>query len=312
MEDRTKRVFFSQLEDFTGYPRTQGKSNDLGESLKDLLSGARDIYAEEANLVSGFTDNGFRDNTRNVLLKIKTEDQLKEIINDLQGDYHNLLGIFRGNLSGILQQAYGHKTVEECDALAQASMIYRIGRDTLERYQSLLLHLHGTTAQDGWNETKAQLKFHGDKMAKIRTKYQYRETVLCKLYIYLRDAMNKNWSSTKLVQDQMRRLREQVTSGISPGKVTPQTNISGAEDSETVLQVYSCQHCKSGLHAGGRKICPFKADTAAMARKKARQAMKIMADPNFDINTFLCQVTTDSLSDDENSNSNKKKDGKKE
>eukprot|EP00594_Rhizosolenia_setigera_P016078 CAMPEP_0178975362 /NCGR_PEP_ID=MMETSP0789-20121207/23091_1 /TAXON_ID=3005 /ORGANISM="Rhizosolenia setigera, Strain CCMP 1694" /LENGTH=357 /DNA_ID=CAMNT_0020664041 /DNA_START=154 /DNA_END=1227 /DNA_ORIENTATION=+ len=286
MEARTKRMFFSQLEDFTGYPRTQAKSNDIGEYLNDFIIGFRNIYSKEANLVKAFSDNGFRNNNRNVLLQIKSESQLEEIITDLQNESQRLLGIFRGNLSGILQQACGHKTVEECNALAEASMIYRIGKDTLERYQNLLLHLYGTTVQDGWDETKAQLKHHGDRMAKIRNQYRSREAVMCRLYIYLRDGMNKNWSNTKLVQDQMRRLRKQVTAGSSVGKVTPRKN-----------PVYCCKHCNSSLHSIGKETCPFEDHPAAVARMKARQAIRLLADPNFDPHTF--QITTDSLSDDD-------------
>ena len=101
-------------------------------------------------------------------------------------------------------------------------------------------------------------------MGQIRGKYRHRIQMVAKLYIYLREGQTKNWMSLKLQQGELSSLRAQIT----------QTSTDGGS------QGYSCSHCKSALHGGGRSACPWKDKGSAEAKKGAITFMLRMSEGN--------------------------------
>ena len=82
--------------------------------------------------------------------------------------------------------------------------------------------------------------------------------MIAKVYIYLRDGQAKNWTSLKIQRAEINSLRTQVMS-------------VGAGDGANTG--YSCSHCKSGLHGGGRGSCPWKDKLPADAKTGAAAFM---------------------------------------
>ena len=68
--------------------------------------------------------------------------------------------------------------------------------------------------------------------------------------------------SLKLQETEMSNLRSQMS---QPGVEAP-------------AQGYSCSHCKSALHGGGRASCPWINKSASEAKKGANAFMARMAD----------------------------------
>ena len=141
------------------------------------------------------------------------------------------------------------------------SLAMRISRDSLHSYMSLLNHLSGVNNTRGWEACASQLKYHGEKLSLIRGKYRHRIQMVCRVYVYLRDGQSKNWMSLRLQQTEISNLRSQLS---RPGV--------------EAAQGYSCSHCKSALHGGGRTSCPWINKSGTEAKKAANTFMARMAD----------------------------------
>ena len=145
--------------------------------------------------------------------------------------------------------------------IASNSLAQRIARDTLHSYMSLINHLAGVNNTRGWEACQTQLQYHGGKLSQIRGKYRQRLQMICRVYTYLRDGQSRTWMSLKLQETEISNIRSQLS----------QPGVEAA-------QGYSCSHCKSALHGGGRTSCPWVNKSASEAKKAANAFMARMAD----------------------------------
>ena len=88
--------------------------------------------------------------------------------------------------------------------------------------------------------------------------------MICRIYIYLREGQSKNWMSLRIQNAEISTLRAQLTT----------------QNNEGSGQGYSCLHCKSALHGGGRTSCPWKDKSSADAKKGAAAFMLRMSAGN--------------------------------
>lgn len=105
-------------------------------------------------------------------------------------------------------------------------------------------------------------------MRRIRERYHTRLQVMCHLYCYLRDQKRNRWQSLeiqKLRLDQARMFLPFVPASI-PATATGNPNPGSNAD-------YRCPHCKTCMHSGGKKSCPWRSLTVKRAIYAAKQAL---------------------------------------
>ena len=250
-------LFLEQIDDMTAYPRhTHHKTS---ESLGEFVEAVTDLGNQGQSKQGGVRDTGWKHKSRNALGNIKNAEDLNAALTYLLEEQHTILETFQGDLESVLLGANATENI--ATDVASSSLALRIGRDTLHSFINLMNHLSGVHNTRGWEYCDTQLKYHASKIGLIRGKYRYRIQVVCKIYIYLRDGQAKNWLSLKLQSAEIRTLRAQMTNQTSEGS----------------NQGYSCSHCKSTLHGGGRTACPWKDKSGSEAKKGAAAFMLRMS-----------------------------------
>ena len=93
-----------------------------------------------------------------------------------------------------------------------------------------------------------------------------------KMYIYLQEGQSKNWTSLNLQTAQLNQLSTLVGIG-NPG-------LGGGGGPATNTPDYTpCAHCKTKIHGGGKRECPWKDVTAIEARRRAKLVLMQMENP---------------------------------
>ena len=206
----------------------------------------------------GSRDTGWRNKTRNALEYIKSRDGMNAAISYLLEEQHSILETCQGDMESVLIN--GHMDEDDATNIVTNSLALRISRDTLHSYMSLLNHLAGVANVRGWEACASELNHHSTKLSLIRGKYRHRIQMVCRIYTYLRDGQSKGWISLRIQQNEIISLRAQMGQG------------------DGAAQGYSCSHCKSGLHGGGRTSCPWVNKNSAEAKKAANAFMLRMSD----------------------------------
>ena len=134
------------------------------------------------------------------------------------------------------------------DAWVDCGFITWVAEDSLGRYLELLQHLLHTSSTISWAEAKREIDFRVKEFGLIRRTSTNRLLCMCKIYIYLRDAADSRWTSSKLEKKKVEELTKQLTS-YRGGTI--------------------CSKCKTGLHGDGP--CPWSKLTAKKAQAQARK-----------------------------------------
>ena len=213
--------------------------------------------------MGGVRDTGWKSKTRNSLDYIKNSHELDVALTYLAEEQHTMMETCQGDLESVLVNAQ----VDDDTAtnVVSNSLALRIGRDTLHSYMSLLNHLSSISSTRGWEACGPHIRYHAEKIGGIRVRYRHRLQMICRMYIYLREGMNKNWMSLKLQSAEISSLRTQLVHGGDSG-----------------TQGYNCSHCKSALHGGGKGSCPWKDKGSSDAKKAAATFMVRMASGKMD------------------------------
>jgi hypothetical protein len=255
---RTVMLFLEQIDDMTAYPRLSREKNS--DSIGDLVTAVSDLHTQKQDHRGGAMDTGWKNKNRNVLMQVKNAEELNTILSYLLEEQHNILETFQGDCESVLLNA--HVDDRMATTITVNSLALRIGRDTLYSYIGLLNHLLGVHNTLGWDHCRPQVEYHGEKLNLIRGKYRNRIQMVCKTYIYLRDGQANNWLSLKIQQKEIANFR---------------TTMKNRSANNGGPQAYSCSHCKSALHGGGRSVCPWKNKTATQARSLAAKALVNLA-----------------------------------
>lgn len=285
MGKRTSEAFFDQITDFSAYPKQQGKTSN-NDVLNKLANVAEQAFTRRKHTLNSNIDSGYQDSTRNFLLtfaKESDDDKLLETQSNLTAASGRLLTRFLGKLTGVLQQVYIHDTTIEIEEMAKSTLVFRIGRDTLQYYENLLTHHVGMLGKHDWDEVKFCLLFHGRKMADVRQEYSTRAQVICALYIYLRNYNKTKWTDITLVQKQLEITQKKVdtrltnlntnASSSSSKKKAEKDSEKEPEGDSLLAGLKLCGHCRTYLHAPGKKNCPWKTKGRGEAQRLAKAFM---------------------------------------
>ena len=78
-----------------------------------------------------------------------------------------------------------HWSPKTVRAWAQCNWFLWIGRDSLDHYAALHLHLVTLCNNEGWDYTNELLKYHANKLSEIRQHAPCRLLCLLKIYVFL-------------------------------------------------------------------------------------------------------------------------------
>ena len=190
----TNSLLLENIDDMSAYPRHISRKNS--EALGEFVEAVTDMNNQYDGRRGGTKDTGWRHKSRNALEAIKNEEGLTATLAYILEESHNILETCQGDLESILINAIQDEGT--ATTIISNSYAMRIARDTLNSYQSILNHLASVNNTRGWAACSSQLKHHSEKIGLIRGKYRHRIQMICRIYIYFRDEINKNWTSLKL------------------------------------------------------------------------------------------------------------------
>jgi hypothetical protein len=148
-------------------------------------------------------------------------------------------------------------------AWAGSNWFLRVGKDTLEHYIALHLHLFTLTNTEGWAYAQVAVKYYATKLAQFRKTNTSRLVCLLKIYIFLRDARKSDFYSAKLQEKRNHSMLAELSTLKGGG---------GGGGGGTGSSRGGCKKCGTD-HPGGVKKCPFRNLSDADAKKRANQLM---------------------------------------
>jgi hypothetical protein len=158
-----------------------------------------------------------------------------------------------------------HWSEDMIQAWSASNWFLRIGKDTLEHYVALHLHLFTLSNTEGWSYAQEALKHYGSKLVQFRRTNTSRLVCLLKIYIFLRDARKSDFYSAKLQEKRNHAMLAKITS-LEMGGGGGGGNVGSA-------RAALCKKCGLEPHPGGVKKCWFRSLSDAEAKKRATQLM---------------------------------------
>jgi hypothetical protein len=225
-------------------------------------------------------DSLWRTAGRTSILSIKTMEGLQERVGEFAGipeEMHETqVHRFRTVFSRL------HWSEEMIQAWSTSNWFLRMGKDTLEHYVALHMHLITLANTEGWPYAQEALKHYGSKLIQFRRTNTSRLVCLIKIYIFLRDARKSDFYSAKLQEKRNHAMLAKISSLEGGG------GGGGSGGSSRV----TCKKC--GLeHTGGVKKCWFRNVSDAEAKKRASQLMAKLGRMSGDeVSTFLGTTST--------------------
>jgi hypothetical protein len=236
----------------------------LGATLSDMNS----RNARRKNTIPRETQ--WQTSNRNALGRIKTYQNLIGFVGEFGKQRKQVLKNMRGRMTDSLFHAGWE--IEEANLFYQAGLLPTIMRLTMEHYWELLSHLRNIATEhlEDWEAAFTHVVHHSEKLRVIRDNAATRNQMLFQNYVYLRDAVAKDFHSssltgkfTKTIQEQIRSLRVTME----------ETQALGARLKDPNNPHYACAHCHSDIHEGGQNKCPL----AKIKVKRARTLAKALA-----------------------------------
>jgi hypothetical protein len=259
-----------QLADIGGLPGTSGVGSEDAH-LSTVASSLEQLAASRSGSrrdLGGTTDPSFKSDRRNTLTTIKTIEDLRERIKDLQSPKIDVLGQVKSNMVAVCVAAgYSHS---ESETWIKQSPLLRMSRDGYDYYVNLHQHLLGVALGNrGWGAAEGELKVHAKKFKGFREIYQTRIQVMMRHYAYLREGDHSSWRSLRIQEIEIDRLTSLIC--LPAGAGAP-TGTGTAATPPTGRAAY-CGHCMTSLHPGGKSYCPFKDHNRTRAKELGRAAI---------------------------------------
>ena len=253
----------------TSTTETTDGTGELVGALREMASDRQYEWAEDRPQ----KDSLWRTAGRTSLLTIKTAEGLQERVGEFAGIpeemFETQVHRFRTIFSSL------HWSDEMIQAWSTNNWFLRIGKDTLEHYVALHLHLFTLSNTEGWGYAQEALKYYGAKLLQFRKTNTSRLVCLLKIYIFLRDARKNDFYSAKLQEKRNHAMLAKISALESGGT-------KGGSDG------HKCKKCGLDQHPGGVKKCWFRNLTDAEAKKRGALLMTKLSRMSLeDLNAFL-------------------------
>jgi hypothetical protein len=234
-------------------------TGELVGALREMAEDRRYEWTEDRPQ----KDTLWRTAGRTSLLSIKTAEGLQERVSEFAGipeEMHETqVHRFRSIFSKL------HWSEDMIQAWSASNWFLRIGKDTLEHYVALHLHLFTLSNTEGWSYAQEALKHYGSKLVQFRRTNTSRLVCLLKIYIFLRDVRKSDFYLAKLQEKRNHAMLAKITS-LETGGAGGGSNVGSA-------RAAVCKKCGLEPHPGGVKKCWFQSLSDAEAKKRATQLM---------------------------------------
>ena len=238
----------------TSTTETVDSTGELVGALREMTEDRRYNWAEDRPQ----KDSLWRTAGRTSLLTIKSAESLQERLSEFSGLPEEMHEIQIHRFRSILGRL--HWSEGMVHAWAGSNWFLRVGKDTLEHYIALHLHLFTLANTEGWTYAQVAVKYYATKLAQFRKTNTSRLVCLVKIYIFLRDARKSDFYSAKLQEKRNHSMLAELTT------------LKGGGGGGTGSGRGGCKKCGTN-HPGGVKKCPFRNLSDADAKKRANQLM---------------------------------------
>ena len=246
-------------------------TGELVGALRDMAEDRRYEWAEDRPQ----KDSLWRTAGRTSILSIKTAEGLQERVGEFAGISEEMFETQVHRFRSIFSRL--HWSEGMIHAWATSNWFLRIGKDTLDHYVALHLHLFALANTEGWPYAQEALKHYGTKLIQFRRTNTSRLVCLVKIYIFLRDARKSDFHSAKLQEKRNHAMLAKIS--------TLETGGGGGSGGSSRA---TCKKCGLDPHPGGVKKCWFRSLSDVEAKKRASQLMTKLGKMNTDeIATFL-------------------------
>jgi hypothetical protein len=261
----------------TSTTETLDGTGELVGALRDMAEDRRYEWAEDRPQ----KDSLWRTAGRTSILSVKTSEGLQERVGEFAGIPEEMFETQVHRFRSILSRL--HWGEDMIQAWATSNWFLRIGKDTLDHYVALHLHLFTLANTEGWPYAQEALKHYGAKLIQFRRTNTSRLVCLVKIYIFLRDARKSDFYSAKLQEKRNHAMLAKIS--------TLETGGGGSGGSSRA----TCKKCGLDPHPGGVKKCWFRSLSDVEAKKRATQLMSKLGKMNTDeVATFLGSATANS------------------
>ena len=255
----------------TSTTETLDGTGELVGALRDMAEDRRYEWAEDRPQ----KDSLWRTAGRTSILSIKTAEGLQERVGEFSGISEEMFETQVHRFRSILSRLHWSESM--IHAWATSNWFLRIGKDTLEHYVALHLHLFTLANTEGWPYAQEALKHYGAKLIQFRRTNTSRLACLVKIYIFLRDARKSDFYSAKLQEKRNHAMLAKIS--------TLETGGGGGSGGSSRTP---CQKCGLDAHPGGAKKCWFRSLSDVEAKRRAVQLMNKLGKMNTDeVTTFL-------------------------
>jgi hypothetical protein len=255
------------------------KGDDVSSTMEALGATLSDMNSRNARRKNTIPrETQWQTSNRNALGRIKTYQNLLDFVGEFGKQRKQVLKNMRGRMTDSLFHAGWD--IEEANLFYQAGLLPNVMRLTMDHYWELLSHLRNIATEhlDDWEAAFTHVLHHSEKLRVIRDNAATRNQMLFQNYVYLRDAVSKDFHSssltgkfTKTIQDQIRSLRTTMEEAQALG-----TRLKDPNNPH-----YTCAHCHSDIHEGGQTKCPLTKIKVKRARILAKTlTARIEEDPD--------------------------------
>ena len=262
-------------------------------------------------------DTTFNSEKRHVMSKyIDNEEDLDRAIVEINEDKHSVYERMDNNISEFLSRRNWRRD-DIRNYLVNGGWPTLI-RMVLELLLRLLQHVQTAKSSTGWErgEAKPTLKFHSEKLRRIRRDANTKANMILRFYTFLRDAADKKFTDPSIhnamLADFASFASSQTSRSSNSGSRNSKTDTQKSTNSEgktTQKKAGKCGKCKSStLHGkirpriGPRKeCCPFKDETDEVAKKARASLIALQLD---EISTALVKEHLAKAKNESNSGNN--------
>jgi hypothetical protein len=235
--------------------------NNDGNIIMDQFAEAVGDLTEMSSRRAGDSrlnrDTQWRMSGKNALEKVKTVEDL----NNATEEISSMRGTVLSNMESAFREVLYNNgwTTNDADLWITAGLLPKIIRHTMQWWLELHVSLQtiSNANPEHWDEVVLpRISYHSKCLARIRKWSLTRSMMILQSYIYLRDMSAKSFQDIRLIADLTTKLQH----------IALQSHYSAP----TKPSPWSCAHCHSDLHEGGKNACPMKDLKTKVARKIAK------------------------------------------
>jgi hypothetical protein len=255
----------------------QGRGDEQAEdgTFSRLVDALEAIRSDRGRVGRIMRDGRWTQHNRTAVLRVTSAQDLIELNEALMSAQKVILKNRHMDFRTVLEPLQWSDEVVS-SYLSGAKLPF-LARETYRHYQALIQHLTGALNNGGWTQVEHDVRFFGNRLARIRRGSRTRFMFLLRTYVFLRDHADTGFQSPERTSAQARGTAERLLELegqfllLNTGKGTA-AGTSGGTTSR------NCGKCWQKFHAGKAAQCPFKNMSDGQARACGKAVKKKIAE----------------------------------